>query len=321
MKTLILLVIISMIAPLRVYAMALQSAGANIDAEHEEIMHFLEDLASVAGHVEPGTCAISGQPEAHPQALSACGPRGGALDLRAAPQDPYGTNATLKIMTAFAGIAAQSIGSPSQAAMAQNLQTYGGQLAASANPSLSAQGGLMQEEASAVNLGDGDSAQSLATAMQGLPQESTAGLTPSPADQAWTSSLQQFGQQEAQSAAASFSQLALQALGSWLQSENGGSSSGSGTASLLTPLLSSLTGGGRSNSGGLNAGGGGSGFGGIGAFPGQSGAGAFGHSGGSTQNSTGGLGAPLAAPAGAANVPLNPGDGSASGGAFPGTSL
>jgi len=312
--------------------MSLQPVGANIDAERQEVIHFLDDLGSTPGQAQGqvrGFAAFSDSESGNDSApiLSTMpalpvpvlnGVRGRhALDFREASQSPCSVDATLQVMTALAGIAGESVGSPSQASMAQNLQTYGGQLAASPNSSLSAQGGLMQEEAAAVNLGDEESAQSLASAMQNLPQEDTTGLTPSPSDEAWTADLQQVGQQAAQSAETSFSQAALQALGSWLQSESGGSSATSSNTSLLSPILSSLMGGGRNAPGASYTGGMG------GAFSGQSlGAGGSGRlaSGGGGQNG-GGLGVPLAAPSGGANVPLNPGDGSASGGALPATGL
>jgi hypothetical protein len=328
----IILCIFLYLVPLRCDAMSLQPAGANIDAERQEVVRFLDDLASTptqtqgqAGDYAAFNGTESGNdsgpmPSTMPTLPVAVlhGVRGRhTLDFRDASQSPCSVNETLQVMTAVAGIAGESIGSPSQASMAQGLQSYGGQLAASPNSSLSAQGGLMQEEAAAVNLGDGESAQSLAAAMQNLPQEDSAGLTPSPSDEAWSADLQQIGQQAAQTAESSFSQAALQALGSWLQSEGGGSSSGSGSTSFLTPILASVIGGGRNVSGASNMGSTG------GAFSGQSlGAGGTGRQAavGGGQNG-GGLGMPLAAPSGGANVPVNPGDGSASGGALPATGL
>src|ERR1700722_8280197 len=227
------------LVPCHCGAMSLQPVGANIDSERQEVMHFLDDLASTPGQIQgefDGSGAIDASESGNdfvslpstapaPSIAFLRGSRGRhALDFRAASQSPCSIDATLQVMTALAGIAGESVGSPAQAAMAQNLQRYGGQLAASPNPSLSAQGGLMQEEAAAVNLGDGESGQSWASAMQTMPQENIDGLSPSPSDEAWNAELQQIGQQVAQSAESTFSQAAIQALGSWLQSEAGASS-------------------------------------------------------------------------------------------------
>lgn len=312
------LILFFLAAPLA--AVSMQAAGDNLEAERETVLRFLEDLAST-----PGGAAVSGPAGWELGSVGVAGgyargflrdantrpPEHRAFDLGAAGQDAYRANATLQVMTALAGIAAQSVGSPSQAGMAQSLQSYGNTLSASSDPTLSAQGGLMREEASAVNLGDFASAQSFVAAMQALPQESAAS-PPSPADQAWVAALQQVGASVAAAAGSGLGQAALQALGSWMQGWSGAAPGAGGSASLLGPILSSLGSGGR-NTGASGIAGGGA-MGGLGGGQGWGNASAFGQTGGQ-------MPAPLAAPSGASSAPLNPGGGAAAGGVLPGNSF
>ncbi|MGH7441952.1 MAG: hypothetical protein ACREKE_04680 [bacterium] len=290
----------------------MQNAGDNIAAEREAVLHFLEDLGSNSG-VPIGVLGSAGadrfqaavRPAFSPMSYASLALRRRRCDLRQAGESPCRIKATRAMMTALSSIAVQAIGSPAQASLAQSLQSYGGTLAESTDPTLSAQGGLMQEESSAVNLGDAASAQSFVSAMQGLPQESTS--VPSPADQAWIASLQQTAVSGASSAASSLGQAGMQAL---LNDLGSNSTGGSGDTSFIGPLLSSLE---NKGAGTTSLSGG--------ALSGMESQGLGALVGGQSESGGQGIGASLAVPTGASDMPISSGSGSASGGALPSTNL
>lgn len=320
------ILVLGVLVSSRAFATNMQPQDANIAAEHENILRFLEDLGSSPGDtsvslntgphgnlpsVDGWEAIVPSQTDRPTKCLS-----DGSLNFSAAPQSPFSIDATMQMMTAIAGTASRCIGTVSQPTMAQTLQSYGVSLASSPNPTLSTQGGLMQEEAAAVNLGDESSAQSFVAAMQSLPPESTGEASPSPEDQAWEAELRLAGQEVAQSAASGLSQAALQALAGWLQSDVAGSSgTANETAALLEPMLESLAqrSGGSTvvqpyvagQGGGQNA-----------PQGGQPLTGLANRSlgGGSVQN-------PLIAPSGGSDEPLKPGSGTSPGGALPDSNL
>jgi len=305
--------------PSAAFAVSLQAPAANIDAERHELALFFDDLAKSA--------RIESRPSRYIRAASGAGSAPAAASLRdRACTSPARVNATLESMKILAMIAAQSVGSGSQQGMAQNLQLRGQQLSASDSPVLQQQGALLQQESAALAMGDPESAQGFAQEMQALPSVAGSG-PPSAADQAYAAELRQADQQAAESAAMSFGAEALQALGAWLQSQSSssnsaGSASGGDAASgfvgaALSGIATTMA---KGNSGPRSS---------LGQGVGANGASGCGYGslgmsrlGSGGQNSMGGpLGAPLQAPSGGADIPVAPGNGSASGGALPGTSL
>ncbi len=286
----------------------MQSAGTNISAERSAVLRFLEELAD-----SPGLGPTNAMPSV--QRL----PGVGALPLRNAPRarekpfnlaladsDGARAGAALSILTALGELAVQSIDTPFQAELASALQQDGTALVGSSNGALAEQGGLLQEESSAVTLGDAPTAQSFVASMSSITPPNQAGV-PTAADQAWIAALQQSTSSLVASVVSAMSQSALAELGAWLGSfEN--TQTGTPGTQWIDSLLQSLPG--AQSTSGWAAG-----------NPAMTSWAGPALSTGSARPPAGGasLGGTLTEPMGAANQPLAPGLGSSQGGVLPGT--
>ena len=265
-------------------AMALHSPDENVASEHQEVLRFLDQLAGSPASIDVVRSAKTISP---PDAASGSDTRN---DVALMTRDAGTVNATMAAMTILAKFASASVGSNSQESMAEQLRAYGGQLSGSGNSGLREQGNLMQQEAAAVALGDRDTAQATAILIQNLPRPDNPSGKSSPSDQLWTTLLQQMIQGLVKTAVSSFSQSAIAMIEPWLQSfaGPGGNTVSDMLSGLCGTALSALSGG----AGKLPA---------IGSAP----------------KSQAKLAAPMTAPQGASNIPLNPGSGTAAGGVLP----
>ena len=330
MKLRVLILAICFAGSLSAEGLTFQPVDKNIDEEHTQLLQFFADLSKSPPKGYSSRELLASVSSAGPR-----GPKGGrGFSLSQAGDDPFKTNATLQAMTALGMIAAQSIGTASQAQQSANLNSYGSQLSTSSVPQLAQAGGLMQQEAGAINMGDQAAANSYASSLQSIAPINTTGLTPTGADASYAAAMSQIGQQALASAAQSFTSAAMSSLvsslASYFASGSGtpgpGGAGGTGT-SFWSTMMSSMAGNlakgavnGTNTPGSLA--GQGSGIASVGGtmIGNQGATAAFGNQNGQVGAgiATGTLGAPLQAVTGAGGIGVSVGNGTASGGALPG---
>lgn len=243
-------------------------------------------------------------------------------DFKRAGARPYASNQILGSMGLLAALAAASVGSSQQAAQAALLQQYAGLLAGNENSGLLQAGAILGQESQDVAAGDASGAASLAQAFAGIaPAEVPPSYVPSPQDDALSDSLQLV---DTYDWAATFMALGQAVMAGLMGAIEGGvygavvgvavSLVASAIQGDFTQQNSTLAGGNGASSNGASAG----------SAEAQTLAGIVGASSGAgslkstAAGSSGGLGAPLAVPSGAAGQQVMPGKGSAAGGALVG---
>lgn len=331
MKMLIFICIVSRTIPLLSQELDLQSAGANIDAEHQEILRFLDQLASAPAEVPSG-------PERGYRTCDDLTLRGrkfqvsdygqGTLtknDLERAGGRPYASNQILGCMGLLAAIAAEMVGTAQQGAQAALLSHYAGQLSGNSDPGLQQAAVVMGQESQAVATGDSADATTLAQSFANIPGNVIpAAYQPSAEDSSLTATLQAV---ESNAWAAALMTLGKAAMAGLLATMQGGVYGAvvGFAASLVESSIQGNLNGQTSSAAGIGAA--------MGAIEGN-----LGSTGGQTPNGIGtGLSGLeqiqaasgsvvknstiLAAPTGAGDQVVQPGNGSADRGAFVGSQL
>lgn len=174
MKMLILICIISRSINLPAQILNLQPVGANIDAEHQEILRFLEQLSSApvrASHeMERDYAAGEFSLRARMNLICASGrTKLTKKDFDRAARRIYASNRVLGCMGLLAAIAAEMVGSAQQGAQAALLSQYAGLLSGNSDPGLRQASVVMGQESQAVANGDSVGATTLAQTFADIP--------------------------------------------------------------------------------------------------------------------------------------------------------